>query len=389
MADKKVNKKSKIRDVVIEEAIVTDVGSTQVGKEPLHSSTRNSEEKASNYGSKKSKPGSLFVILGILFLGLGGFGFSMLPKYFESTNTIGSLRLAQSGLEDNLKKLSAQVAVLEDNDPKKNRIRILEVVNPALVKLESNLTELSALQAKQSEMFNRRIEALESGSSASLVSSAETEAYQQAFLKIQADLESQRIQINKIFDDLRTQAQEVKRQKKVEEQNANEIAKSALTSSALGKIQALVESGLGYQTILAELSRFTDLNLSPAIVDNAESGVASLKFLQNQFPAAARTALKKIRNEEVVSENQGVVWSFIKAQLGFRSLTPQRGISADAVLSRAQAAVSDGDIGAALIEIKTLTDVGQTALKEWSLAAEIRIRVLEELAKISDNLITN
>jgi len=389
LADKKVNKKSKIRDVVIEEAIVTDVGSTQVGKEPLHSSTRSSEEKASNYGSKKSKPGSMFVILGILFLGLGGFGFSMLPKYFESTNTIGSLRLAQSGLEDNLKKLSTQVAVLEDNDPKKNRIRILEVVNPALVKLESNLTELSALQAKQSEMFNRRIETLESGSSASLVSSAETEAYQQAFLKIQADLESQRIQINKIFDDLRTQAQEVKRQKKVEEQNANEIAKSALTSSALGKIQALVESGLGYQTILAELSRFTDLNLSPAIVDNAESGVASLKFLQNQFPAAARTALKKIRNEEVVSENQGVVWSFIKAQLGFRSLTPQRGISADAVLSRAQAAVSDGDIGAALIEIKTLTDIGQTALKEWSLAAEIRIRVLEELAKISDNLITN
>ena len=389
MADKKVNKKSKIRDVVIEEAIVTDVGSTQVGKEPLHSSTRSSEEKASNYGSKKSKPGSMFVILGILFLGLGGFGFSMLPKYFESTNTIGSLRLAQSGLEDNLKKLSAQVAVLEDNDPKKNRIGILEVVNPALVKLESNLTELRALQAKQSEMFNRRIEALESGSSASLVSSAETEAYQQAFLKIQADLESQRIQINKIFDDLRTQAQEVKRQKKVEEQNANEIAKSALTSSALGKIQALVESGLGYQTILAELSRFTDLSLSPAIVDNAESGVASLKFLQNQFPAAARTALKKIRNEEVVSENQGVVWSFIKAQLGFRSLTPQEGVSADAVLSRAQAAVSDGDIGAALIEIKTLTDVGQTALKEWSLAAESRIRVLEELAKISDNLITN
>ena len=389
MADNKVNKKSKIRDVVIEEAIVTDVSSTQVGKEPLHSSTRTSEEKASNYGSKKSKPGSLFIILGILFLGLGGFGFSMLPKYFESTNTIGSLRLAQSGLEDNLKKLSAQVAVLEDNDPKKNRIGILEVVNPALVKLESNLTELSALQAKQSEMFNRRIEALESGSSASLVSSAETEAYQQAFLKIQADLESQRIQINKIFDDLRTQAQEVKRQKKVEEQNANEIAKSALTSSALGKIQALVESGLGYQTILAELSRFTDLNLSPVIVDNAESGVASLKFLQNQFPAAARTALKKIRNEEVVSENQGVVWSFIKAQLGFRSLTPQMGISADAVLSRAQAAVSDGDISAALIEVKTLTDVGQTVLKEWSLAAEIRIRVLEELAKISDNLITN
>ena len=389
MADKKVNKKSKIDDVVVEEAIVTDVGSTQVGKEPPDFSTVNSEEKASNYGSKKSKLGSLFIILGIFFLGLIGLGFSVLPKYFESTDTIGSLRLSQSGLEDKFKKLSAQVAALEDNDPKKNRIGILEVVNPALVKIESNLTELSALQSKQSEMFNRRIEALESGSFTNLVSSAETEAYQQAVSKIQADLEGQRIQINKLSDDLRTQVREVKRQIKVEERNANEIAKSGLTSSAIDKIQVLVESGLGYQTILAELSRSTDLSLSPAIVDNAKSGVASLKLLQNQFSVAARTALKKIRNEEVTSENEGAVWSFVKAQLGFRSLTPQEGVSADAVLSRAQAAVSDGDIGAALIEIKTLTDVGQSALKDWSLAAESRIRVLEELAKISDNLITN
>ena len=389
MADKKVNKKFKIDDVVVEEAIVTDVGSTQVGKEPPDFSTVSSEEKASNYGSKKSKLGSLFVILGIFFLCLVGLGFFVLPKYFESTDTIGSLRLSQSGLEDKFKKLSAQVAALEDNDPKKNRIGILEVVNPALVKIESNLTELSALQSKQSEMFNRRIEALESGSFTNLVSSAETEAYQQAVSKIQADLEGQRIQINKLSDDLRTQVREVKRQIKVEERNANEIAKSGLTSSAIDKIQVLVESGLGYQTILAELSRSTDLSLSPAIVDNAESGVASLKLLQNQFSAAARTALKKIRNEQVSSENEGAVWSFVKAQLGFRSLTPQEGVSADAVLSRAQAAVSDGDIGAALIEIKTLTDVGQSALKDWSLAAESRIRVLEELAKISDNLIIN
>jgi hypothetical protein len=36
-----------------------------------------------------------------------------------------------------------------------------------------------------------------------------------------------------------------------------------------------------------------------------------------------------------------------------------------------------------------LTDVGQAVLKDWSLAAESRIRVLEELAKISDNVITN
>lgn len=366
MAGKKVNKKSKIHDVLVEEAIVTDVGSTQVGNEPQRSPTAGSKEKTSNYDSKKSKIGSLFIILGILFLGVVGFGFSILPKYFDSSDTIESLRLAQSGLEGKIKKLSAQVAILD-----------------------SNLTELSALQVKQSEIFNRRIEAFDSSSSNSLVSSAETEAYQQAVSKIQVDLERQRVQINKISDDLRAQVQQVKEQTKAEKQSANEIVKSAQTSSALDKIQALVESGLGYQTILAELSRSTDLSRSPAILDNAKSGVASLEFLQNQFSAAARTALKKIRNKKVGSENKGAVWSFVKAQLGFRSLTPQEGVSADAVLSRAQAAVTDGEIGAALIEIRALPDVGQTALKEWSLAAESRILVLEELAKISNNLTNN
>jgi hypothetical protein len=162
-----------------------------------------------------------------------------------------------------------------------------------------------------------------------------------------------------------------------------------MTAAALDKIQTLVASGLGYQKVLAELSRTTDLSLSHAIVDNAKSGVASLSFLQNEFPREARIALKKIRSEKVSFESEGAFWSFVKAQLGVRSLTPQEGFSADAVLSRAQVAVNDGDIGAALIQIKMLTDVGQAVLKDWSLAAESRIRVLEELAKISDNVITN
>ena len=389
LSDKKVNKKSKITDVVFEEAVIIDVGSANVDKEAQHSSNVNSEEETFNRVSKKLKLGSSFIILGILFLGLAGVGFLILPKYFTSATTIGLLELRQIEVQDKLKKLSAQVAVLEGGDPEENSIRILEVVNPALVKLESTIIKLRALQAKQSEIFNRRIEVFEKSSPTSIVPSPEMKAYEQAISKIEKDLERQRSQIKKISNELQAQVREVKLQIKTEEQSASKISESAMTAAALDKIQTLVASGLGYQTVLAELSRTTDLSLSQAIVDNAKSGVASLSFLQNEFPREARIALKKIRSEKVSFESEGAFWSFVKAQLGVRSLTPQEGFSADAVLSRAQVAVNDGDIGAALIQIKMLTDVGQAVLKDWSLAAESRIRVLEELAKISDNVITN
>ena len=389
MSDKKVNKKSKITDVAVEEAVIIDVGSANVDIDTQHSSNVNSEEETFNSVPKKPKLGSSLVILGIFFLGLAGVGFLILPKYFTSATTMGSLELTQIEVQEKLKKLSAQVAVLEGGDPEENSTRILEVVNPALLKLESTIIKMSALQAKQSEIFNRRIEAFEKSSPTSIVPSSEMKAYEQAILKIEKDLESQRSQIKKIANELQTQVQEVKLQIKTEEQSASKISESAIMEAALDRIQALVESGLGYQTVLAELSRSTDLSLSQAIVDNAKSGVASLSFLQNEFPREARTALKKIRSEKVSFESEGAFWSFVKAQLGVRSLTPQEGVSADAVLSRAQAAVSDGDIAAALIQIKMLTDVGQAALKDWSLAAESRIRVLEELTKISDTVITN
>ena len=81
LSDKKVNKKSKITDVVVEEAVIIDVGSANVDKEAQHSSNVNSEEETFNRVSKKLKLGSSFIILGILFLGLAGVGFLILPKH--------------------------------------------------------------------------------------------------------------------------------------------------------------------------------------------------------------------------------------------------------------------------------------------------------------------
>jgi hypothetical protein len=68
--------------------------------------------------------------------------------------------------------------------------------------------------------------------------------------------------------------------------------------------------------------------------------------------------------------------------MGIRSLTPQKGNSADAILSRAQAAVSNGELRVALKEIGNLPEVGQITLQGWSTVAKARVRVTEELSEI-------
>ena len=133
---------------------------------------------------------------------------------------------------------------------------------------------------------------------------------------------------------------------------------------------------------LEDLNNITDVSNFAAVWDNAEKGVVSLRFLKNEFPANARLALKMSRQEEGLSRDGNAFFSFLKLQMGIRSLTPQKGNSADAILSRAQAAVSNGKLRVALKEIGNLPEVGQITLQGWSTVAEARVRVTEELSEI-------
>ena len=64
--------------------------------------------------------------------------------------------------------------------------------------------------------------------------------------------------------------------------------------------------------------------------------------------------------------------AFVRRQTNARSLSPQEGDDADAVLSRAEAALRDGDLGAALAELEALPDAAKPALSDWISAAEER-----------------
>ena len=78
--------------------------------------------------------------------------------------------------------------------------------------------------------------------------------------------------------------------------------------------------------------------------------------------------------------------AFLKTQFGVRSLEPQPGNSAEAVLSRAEAAVTRGDLNAALSELSTLPQLGQDHLQDWIAAAQSRVALQAALAELSNAL---
>jgi hypothetical protein len=148
-------------------------------------------------------------------------------------------------------------------------------------------------------------------------------------------------------------------------------AQTVLLKAALTKVEAAMQNGASFAEPLAEL---TDAGVTvPAILsENAENGVPTVAALMASFDEPARAAL-----ETSLRGNMGSTWSdrvgsFLRAQTGARSLTPQEGNDPDAILSRANAAVATGDIPTALTEIATLPEPAQEALAAWVAQAKLR-----------------
>ena len=159
---------------------------------------------------------------------------------------------------------------------------------------------------------------------------------------------------------------------------AEKIAKAADVRSAISRMQAALDSGASYASALQALG-----DIPAVLMENAQTGLPTLADLQLAFPPAARSAL-----EAALRVNMGEGWAdrvanFLRSQTGARSLTPQAGNDADAILSRAEAALATGDIPAALAEIATLPSEAQTAMAEWVALAAKRQSGLQAVAEIS------
>lgn len=174
----------------------------------------------------------------------------------------------------------------------------------------------------------------------------------------------------------RLQAAEARAAELAEQATAAAVA--ARRSAALDRIAAAFDSGAPFASASAELGS----DLPPALADHAAAGLPTIADLRDSFDDAARRSL-----EDALRANMGESWTdrvsnFLRSQTGLRSLTPREGDDPDAILSRAEAALSAGNLSDALAELGSMPDAGKAALADWTAEAQKRLAAETALAQL-------
>ncbi|RVV97984.1 hypothetical protein EKE94_10990 [Mesobaculum littorinae] len=261
------------------------------------------------------------------------------------------------------------------------------VTEAQLEELRNSAGSGSAETGEQVAALADRIDALEQriGEIAATRSegSAETgealDAYARQLETLQSDLDAQRQEIS--------QAEE----RATSLQQQSEAQARALTArAALTRIQAAVEGGDGYAGALSSLTENSNVAVPEVLAAQADSGVASIGALQVDFLPAARDSLAASRNAGAGSGSLSQRFgTFLRSQTEARSLGEREGDDPDAVLSRAEARLTEGDLAAALAELDALPEEGRAEMAEWIDTAETRIAVDEALASLTADLSAN
>jgi len=107
--------------------------------------------------------------------------------------------------------------------------------------------------------------------------------------------------------------------------------------------------------------------------------------LKTQFTALSHEAIRasiKAEGEEAGGA-ASKFGAFLKSQVATRSLTPSDGDGTDAVLSRINAALDNGDLEMVATEADALSETASTPLSGWLGAVKTRQSVLDILATLA------
>ncbi len=216
-----------------------------------------------------------------------------------------------------------------------------------------------------------RITTLEKAPMASATPEA-VAAYNREMEALQAALSKQRAEVEAMAAE-------------AEQKNASAemTAQDALKRSAMSQILTSLETGSGFGEAVDSL---TAAGVAvPESLSAQAGGVPSIDALKENFAEPARAALAAARK----AGGGGGLGGFLKAQLGARSLEPQEGDSADAVLSRVEAAVKEGRLGDALAEAAALPEAAQAQLTDWTDAVKARQAAVEAAEALSQQINSN
>ena len=140
------------------------------------------------------------------------------------------------------------------------------------------------------------------------------------------------------------------------------------------EISVAIANGQPFAAPLTAL-RDEGVDIADVLMDASVEGVSTQSELAAAFPDYARLALAAVRSAETEGDAAGGIMTFLQNQLGVRSVSPRDGDSADAVLSRAEAAAQAGDVASAMAELDALPEVGMSAMADWVALANQRTAV--------------
>ncbi len=316
-----------------------------------------------------------FVVGGAL-LAAGGFAaakYAFPDPTADTKSMIAALSERLDATETASSKTETDIAALLNRAPD-------TALQSRLSTVEASLPTLSALDARVTSL-EERLSAIEAASAAGVGAPAA------ALAALDTEIKALRTQVvardgmaSVSNEDM--QAASAATQAKLDAAEAATIA--AAKQAALSQIRAAFDSGSPLGPALQGL-RALGVEV-PAELSDAENGLPSLLAVQDGFAEPARAAL-----DASIRANMGEGWtnrltSFLRTQSGARSLTPREGTDPDAVLSRAEAAVKNGQLQGALDELSTLSPVGIDAMSPWVAEAARRLATEKAIDDLSATL---
>ncbi len=249
-------------------------------------------------------------------------------------------------------------------------------------------SEVSALRNRDDELAARIDEAerapLADATDPEVV--AALEAYGREVEALRQDVQSQTEANQRLIEEAAAATSQARAAAEAEAEAAAERAARAARQQALLEVQEALDTGAPYAE---PLSRIDEAEVPAPLAEAAEDGVPTLAALQADFPEAARDALDAARRARAGDDPGERALTFLQTQLGVRSLEPRAGDSADAILSRAQAAVRSGDLSTAIEELQSLPEPALAEVEGWIERARIRAEATEAADQLAASLATN
>ena len=381
MSDNEIEKKAvdsvteaEVEEVQIEDAIVVEVESEDVDPLPEPEIAEEPQEVEPEFVAAKpaaKTSGLVSLVAGGVIAGAIGFGAATFLNFggnSQSDALIADMSRQIASQSEVIDGLAAEVLRIEGLS---DTSRLTAQINQVSAGIEAKLVDELGTLAPQIDAISATLVALEARlldvekrPMAEAISADAVEAYEAEMTALRAAIAQHRADIEAMAADARAM-----------EASAKAEAIKTDGTSWLTDISVAIASGASFAEPLQALEA-EGIEIPDALAQSAENGVVTQSELVAQFPDSARLALNSVRSAETDGETTGSILTFLQNQLGVRSVSPREGDSADAVLSRAEAAVKSGDIEAALTELTALPEAGVSAMAGWSEQARERISAL-------------